>query len=102
MLPSVTVSRGSEPTLAATKRLMPKGGVIKPIAKFTTMMIPKCTGLIPMEVATGKRIGASTMIAGVVSMKQPTNNNNTLINNKIKIALSVVLIIAFVIMLGIC
>ena len=55
-----------------------------------------------MEVATGSKIGASTMIAGVVSMKQPTINSRILINIKIKKALSVALIIAFVIMFGIC
>ena len=34
-------------TVQAANRLTPKGGVIMPKARLTTMMMPKCTGSIP-------------------------------------------------------
>lgn len=49
----------SMPTLAillATKRLTPTGGVIKPIANPTTIMIPKWIGSMPMLMAKGSSV----------------------------------------------
>ena len=83
IMPLVTVSSGSRPTLAATNRLIPRGGVMNPIARFTTMMTPKWIGFIPMLSAIGSRIGDSTIIAGVVSMKQPTIRSSRLISSRI-------------------
>lgn len=81
IIPFKITSIGEFDILEATKRLIPSGGVIKPIAKLVTIIKPKWIGSTPKDVATGKRIGANTKIAGVVSMKQPTINNSTLINN---------------------
>ena len=40
-IPETTVSRLLRPTRAATNKLIPRGGVMNPIARLTTMMIPK-------------------------------------------------------------
>ncbi len=65
-------------TVQAANRLTPKGGVIMPSARFTTMMVPKCTGSMPKWRATGTRIGASTMMAALVSMNMPMTNSAAL------------------------
>ena len=61
-------------TVHAANRLTPKGGVIMPSARLTTMMMPKCTGSIPKCMATGTKMGASTMMAAEVSMNMPMTN----------------------------
>ncbi len=65
-------------TVQAANRLTPNGGVIMPSARFTTMITPKCTGSMPKCIATGARIGASTMIAALVSMNMPITNSAAL------------------------
>ena len=40
-------SSGIRATVQAANRLTPKGGVIMPSARLTTMMMPKCTGSMP-------------------------------------------------------
>ena len=89
MIPLITLSNVVSPTRDATKRFTPSGGVMKPIARLTTMMIPKWIGSTPREVTTGNRMGARIIIAHSVSMKQPTIRSNRLISNRIRIALSV-------------
>ena len=101
-IPCKIVSIDSLEILEATKRLIPRGGVQKPMAKFTTMMIPKCTGSTPMLAATGINMGASTNIAGVVSMKQPTTRSRMLMRIRSIILLSVILKIPCVIVSGTC
>ena len=101
-IPFRITSIGESEILEATKRLIPSGGVIKPIAKFTTMIKPKWIGSNPMALATGKRIGANTKIAGVVSMKQPTIKSKMLMRIKITTGLSDTVIIICVTMAGIC
>ena len=101
IIPEHTVSRSLRPTLDATNRLIPRGGVMNPIARLTTITMPKWIGSTPNCAAIGNKIGASTIIAGVVSIKHPTISSNTLINNKIKILLSVKLMIPFVMAPGI-
>ena len=78
IMPRITTSNVVSPTRDATNRFTPKGGVMKPIAKFVTIMIPKCTGSTPKAVTTGNSMGAKIMMAHTVSIKQPTNNNNKL------------------------
>ncbi len=41
----------------AATRLMPTGGVTCPIARFTVIMIPKCSGFTPIAWITGSKIG---------------------------------------------
>ena len=41
----------------ATNRLTPIGGVTNPIARLTTIMIPKWIGFMPTAVTIGRRIG---------------------------------------------
>ena len=69
-------------TVHAANRLTPKGGVIMPNAKLTTITSPKCTGSMPKCTATGARIGASTMMAALVSMNMPIKNSAALIPSK--------------------
>ena len=59
------------------------GGVTKPMARFTHMMMPKWMGSTPMASATGSSTGVNTRIAGPVSMIMPTNSNSTLISSRI-------------------
>ena len=69
-------------TVHAAKRLTPNGGVIMPMARFTTMIRPKCTGSMPKCMATGAKIGASTMMAALVSMNIPMRNSAALTPSK--------------------
>src|SRR5699024_11542945 len=71
----------------ATNKFNPKGGVTKPIAKDTTIIIPKCIGSIPIAFTTGKKIGAKIKIAGVVSMTIPIIKRNKMITKIIIILL---------------
>lgn len=60
------------PTLEATNKLTPSGGVTNPIASETTRMIPKWTGSTPTAITTGKRIGVKTTKAEIVSINSST------------------------------
>ena len=100
-IPFKITSIGESEIREATKRLIPKGGVMKPIAKLVTMIRPKWIGSRPIEVATGKRIGAKTKMAGVVSMKQPTMSKIKLIRSRMTIGLSETVIIIWVTIVGI-
>src|SRR5699024_730908 len=71
------------PTRAPTNSDTPTGGVINPIAKLATMMIPKWVGSIPIDVTTGSKIGVKITIAAIASMKVPTISKNKLINNMV-------------------
>ena len=66
-----------------TKRIVPTGGVHKPIQRFNTSTIPKCTGSIPNSITTGRKIGVKISTAGVISINVPTSNNTILITKKI-------------------
>ena len=66
------------------KSTEPTGGVHNPTHKFSTIIMPKCTGSMPnCCVAIGKKIGVKINTAGVISIKIPTANRITLINSKI-------------------
>ena len=104
IIPFITSSSVVSPTREATNKFTPKGGVINPIAKFTTIIIPKCVTSTPkavtvtgvqtfaLPISTGNNIGANIIIAHNVSIKQPTISNNTLISNNINILLSVIVV----------
>ena len=74
-------------TPAPTKSIVPTGGVHKPMQRFNTMMIPKCTGSIPNVVTTGRKMGVKIKIAGVISINVPTISKVKLIIRKITIGL---------------
>ena len=90
------------PTRDATKRLMPNGGVKNPIARLTTIIRPKCIGLNPTDLATGSNIGASTIIAGVVSMTIPTISSKMFIKSRMITRLSDKATNTLVTFIGIC
>ena len=92
IIPFITSSRVVSPTREATNKFTPKGGVINPIAKFTTIMIPKCVTSTPKAVTTGNNIGANIIIAHNVSIKQPTIKSNIFMSNNINILLSVIVV----------
>ena len=71
----MTLSNDTRATVQAANKFTPKGGVIMPRAKLTTMMMPKWMGSIPKYMATGVNIGASTMMAAEVSMNMPIRNS---------------------------
>lgn len=72
------------------------------MARLTTMMIPKWMADRPSSSATGSRMGESTIIAGVVSMKQPTNSSSRLMSSRIMMGLSEMLIRVLLTRAGIC
>ena len=47
----------------AINRLAPRGGVIKPMDRFITTMIPKWMGFTPSLVTIGSRMGVRIMMA---------------------------------------
>ena len=70
---------GTPETLDPTKRLRAIGGVMTPIAKLTSIMIPKWMGLIPAAEAIGRRIGVVIKIAVVASIIIPKRRSSRLI-----------------------
>lgn len=87
-------STGISVKLLATNRLTPTGGVTKPIAKFTTIITPKCIGSTPKLRTSGNKIGVSINMAGVVSIIIPTNSNNIFITINMVIRLEAIDVIA--------
>src|SRR5210317_2535464 len=75
-------------TAQLTNKTEPTGGVHKPIDKFNTMMIPKWSGVMPISIAAGRKIGVNMSTAGVISIKEPTRSNTKLMINKIMSGLS--------------
>lgn len=67
----------------ATNRLIPTGGVTKPTARFTTIMMPKWTRSTPMAVMTGARIGVRIRMAGAASITMPTKSRKMLTTSRI-------------------
>ena len=76
-------------TLAPTNRTGPTGGVIVPIDKLKTIIIPKCTGFMPKLKAIGKKIGVNISTAGVGSINVPTINKTMFMISKMTNRLSV-------------
>lgn len=63
-----------------TNRVIPTGGVDKPIARFVTVIRPKCMGSMPNFVTIGSKMGTIKIIAGVVSRIVPKNKSIIFIN----------------------
>lgn len=84
-----------------TNNKVPTGGVISPILKLNTIMIPTWTGSIPSMLNTGISIGVKMISAGVRSKKVPIINNITLISINSTILLSEIDKIKSLIILGI-
>ena len=57
-----------------TNKIVPTGGVQRPIHKLKIIIKPKCKGSIPIIVIIGKNIGVKIRIAGVISIKVPTRS----------------------------
>jgi hypothetical protein len=74
-----------------TNKTEPTGGVHNPIQRFRTMIIPNCTGSIPIDFITGKKMGVKIKTAGVISINIPTNNRIKLISKRMMILLSLIL-----------
>ena len=52
-------------------RHMPTGGVTRPMARPVIIMAPNCSGEKPYCTMTGSRMGVSSRMAGLTSMKVP-------------------------------
>src|SRR5699024_12124862 len=100
--PTATCSNLTLPTLEATNRLTPSGGVTKPIASDTTSTTPKWTGSMPTEVTTGSRIGVKMINAEIVSMNMPTIKSRMMMMTSMKIGFEVRFINPSAIVFGIC
>ena len=69
---ALEISSMLSPEIAeATKRLIPYGGEMKPQARFTVIISPKCIGSIPIAFTTGSRIGAVSYTHLDVYKRQP-------------------------------
>ena len=55
-------NKGKPVKLLATNKLVPIGGVTKPIASATVMRIPKCIGSMPNSLTSGKKIGVKMIV----------------------------------------
>ncbi len=62
---------------------------MNPIARFTTMMTPKCSGETPTLTITGSSMGARITMAAKASMNVPTMSRSTLISRSTMTLLSV-------------
>ena len=65
----MVISGGATPFI--TKRVTPKGGVIKPVSRAISMTMPYQIGLYPKALMTGINIGKVIIIMATVSMKKP-------------------------------
>lgn len=85
----ITLSIDVFATLTPTNKMLPTGGVIVPIHKLNTSIIPNCIAVIPIKslVTTGRNIGVNINIAGVISINVPTTKSITLLISKITILL---------------
>ena len=81
-------------------RTEPTGGVSRPMPQLRTTMMPNWIGSIPMEVATGSRIGVAIRMIGAMSMIMPRKSRITLIRIAITIGLEEMLVIRFAAMFG--
>ena len=75
------------PTLDATNKLTPNGGVMKPIAKLATKITPKWTGSTPTVTTIGSKIGVKTTSAEMVSINIPTTKSSKFIASNMTIGL---------------
>ncbi|MNI77340.1 hypothetical protein D3C73_1336250 [compost metagenome] len=71
------------PMAEPTNSTAPTGGVINPMPRFTSMIMPKCTGSTPMPVITGSRIGVRIRISGAMSITVPSSNSMKLMHIRI-------------------
>ncbi|MNG05026.1 hypothetical protein D3C84_881970 [compost metagenome] len=71
------------PMAEPTNNTAPTGGVINPIPRFTSMIMPNCTGSTPMPTITGIRIGVRIRINGAMSITVPNSSNITLMHIRI-------------------
>ena len=78
-----TSSIRSLATALPTKSTAPTGGVISPMPRFTIMIMPKCTGSMPMALATGSSTGVRIKIKGAMSIKVPSTSSMMLIMARI-------------------
>ena len=62
---------GSPVRPETTKRLSPRGGVMKPTPSAVIIMMQNWISFMPILSASGLRIGARMTMLGVVSMTQP-------------------------------
>jgi len=68
--------------LQVIKRLTPNGGVVIPTARFTIIIIPKCTGSIPRDVAMGRRMGVKMTSAAEDSKNIPIIKSKALTSKR--------------------
>ena len=93
---SMSISATEQPLNSA----LPTGGVMLPMPRFMTIMIPKWMGSIPKDWTTGRKIGVKIRTAGVMSMKQPTTSSTRLMMSRMTYLLLETLISALPMALG--
>ena len=55
-------------------KVVPTGGVYRPMARLTVIMIPSCVMSMPMPCASGTNTGVSSRMAAGRSMNMPRNS----------------------------
>ena len=79
----VTPSIFTLATPQPTNKHEPTGGVTEPIPRFMINIKPKCTSLIPIRFAIGRKIGTKINTAGVRSKNIPITSKNTFMIKRI-------------------
>ena len=80
----------------------PTGGVSRPMPQLSTTMMPNWIGSMPMDCATGSRIGVAIRMIGAMSMIMPSTSRMTFSRIAMTIGLFEMLVIRFAAMLGTC
>ena len=79
IISSISSSATEQPENSAE----PTGGVMLPMPRFMTIMMPKWMGCIPKLCTTGRKMGAKIRTAGVMSIKVPTTSRIRLMSSRI-------------------
>ena len=76
------------PITQPTNRHAPTGGVQSPSPRFIIIMIPNWIGSMPMDCATGRKIGVQIRISAAMSMIMPSASRMTLSISRMTIGFS--------------
>ena len=79
----INAGRSQPAMLSAVSRQIPRGGVSRPMLRFSIMITEKCRGWMPTLVAAAISRGENRMIAAAVSMNMPAINKNTFRNTRL-------------------
>ena len=97
-----TFSMGRLATAEPMNSTAPTGGVSRPMPQFSTIMMPNWMGLMPMDWATGSRIGVAISMIGAMSMIMPSISRIRFSSNAMTTGLLDTLVISAAALAGTC